>query len=76
MLLIDKTIIASFAKRYFIVYSLGVSGWEISQFVNKQAEYQLPNLIQATALFFGLYFVSLFLVSVFAGWIEYHNAED
>lgn len=71
MLIIDKPKVASFAKRYLIIFALAVGGWELAQFTNGGSEFGVYDLVEAIALFIGLFVSAVLLASLVRGWIEF-----
>lgn len=71
MLIVDKPKVAAFAKRYLVVFMLGVCGWELAQFGNSDSDFGLYDLLEALGLFFALFLLAVLLTSFFKGWIEF-----
>ncbi len=71
MLIFDKPKVVSFAKRYLIIFALAVGGWELAQFANGGSEFGVYDLIEAIALFIGLFVCAVLLASFVQGWIDF-----
>lgn len=76
MLIIDKPKVASFAKRYFMVFVLGVCGWELAQFANSNTEFGLYDLFEAVGLFGALFSSVVLLTSFSKDWIAFRSIDD
>lgn len=76
MLSINKKKVASFARRYLLVFALAVGGWELSQFANGKTDFGVHDLFEAFALFIGLFLSVVLLVSFFQGWIEFESNDQ
>lgn len=76
MLNVDKQKVSLFAKRYLLVFALGVCGWELSRYADGGNDFDLYDLLEAVALFIAFFFFAVLLVSFFQGWIEFRPNDD
>lgn len=76
MLIVNKPKVASFAKRYLVVFAFAVGGLELARFASGNAEFAVDDLVEAAALFIGLFSSAVLIVSFFRGGIEFRPNEE
>ncbi len=71
MVVIHKAEIASFSKRYLLLFLGGAVGWEAYHLISGTNQFTPLDALEAVAIYVSFSLAAICTVAFFRGWIEF-----